>query len=474
MDRSRFDALTRLLAAKASRRTAFGALLGVALLGKAPGVLAKGNGKGKQNHARSRRKGKGKERGHDIRKVTARQESCWRAGACVPSTGSNVSRCDLEDSTAFEELDCTRCNVSRANLRGADASGANFTRANLSGSCLVDADLTGATIAGNTNIHNAIFCRTTMPYGNINNSGCNNPTACCPTCNQDPGDSCGTPGNVCCGGAQCVSGTCACPSGQTNCAGDCADLDTDEDNCGGCGVECGNDAACLDGECVIVVTPSDMEGWQFYNDQSDTTIGPSFDAGPGSPDRGAGSAELKIASSAEGKLLSARIYNGTPLADLAILKYTTYVTSSGGSAPSLQLGIDLDPGDALTGWQGRLVYVPSQTQTVALGTWKTWDVLDDGAGNGAGSWFFSRSATFAGGACPQSNMCTFQEVLTAFPDIRIHPTGDDAGDGAGIGFIGFKVGSGEGAVDANVDSLKIKLTGANQPAVVYDFEPDLD
>ena len=472
MDRFRFDELTRLLAAKGSRRAAFAALLGAALTGPAADALAKGKGKGKarKHNSRSRRKDKTKDRRQDKRKIAAQQSSCWPGVRCIPKKGGNVSKCDFAGSSEFEDFDCTRCNLSYTNLRNADASGANFTRANLSYACLVDADFSGATIAGNTNISFAIFCRTTMPGGNVNNTGCNNPTACCPTCNLDEGEACGLPGDVCCGGALCVSGTCNCPSGQTNCSGVCRDLDTDDNHCGACGTPCPSGSSCEDGECVIVVTPASMQGWQFYNDQNDTTIASSFDAGPGDPPYGDGSAELLIGGSSEGKLLSARIYNSTPLADVAVLKYTTYVTSSGGSAPSLQLGIDLDPSDAMTGWQGRLVYVPSQTQTVALGTWHTWDALDDAAGTGTGSWFFSRSATFAGGACPQSNMCTFQEVLTAFPDIHIHPTGDDPGDGAGIGFIGFKVGSGEGAVNANVDSLAIKLTGANEPTVVYNFE----
>jgi hypothetical protein len=200
-----------------------------------------------------------------------------------------------------------------------------------------------------------------------------------------------------------------------------------------------------------------MRGWQFYNDQADQEIGPSFESGPGTAPRGSGSAELEIESSAEGKLLAARIYRGTRLEDFAVLKYRTYVEpgeAAPGIAPSLQLGIDFRPNDAHTGWQGRMVYVPGATQTVTQGTWQTWDALDDGAGTGTGNWWFTRSNVFAEGQCPLSNPCTLAEVLTHFPDIRIHQIGDDPGNGAGIGFIGFKVGS------------------ANEPTVIYNFEPN--
>ena len=100
--------------------------LGAVLLGHAADLEArpgrgKGNrgkargGKGKQRHNRSRRQ--------ETRRIQAQQEDCWRAGACIPKKGANLSYCDLEDSTAFAGLDCTRCNLSRANLRGVDANG---------------------------------------------------------------------------------------------------------------------------------------------------------------------------------------------------------------------------------------------------------------------------------------------------------------------------------------------------------------
>ena len=224
MESETFDRFTRLLGGASSRRATLGAVLGAAFLGTTSDALAKGKGHGK-GKGRNHHKGKGhQKRGNDRQKparLEAEAEPCWRAGSCVPSTGSNVSYCDLEGSPAFHGLNCTRCNASRANLRGIDARGANFTRANLSYACLVDADLTGATIAGNTNLSFATFCRTKMPNGSINNSGCNQGIDCCPSC--DAAHPCTVPGQICCHG-RCVTGVC-CE------AADCAEHDCETKAC---------------------------------------------------------------------------------------------------------------------------------------------------------------------------------------------------------------------------------------------------
>ena len=201
--------------------------------------------KGKHQHQR------GKDHRAEPKRIQARAEPCWRDGACIPSTGANVSYCDLEGSTAFTGLDCTRCNLCRSNLRGVDASGATFTRANLSYACLVDANLSGATVAGNTNLSYAVLCRTTMPNGSLNNSGCHLGTDCCPTC--DIAHPCTVPGQRCCHG-RCVSAQCCA-------AGDCAEQTCKSKDCqnfqcvyanqsnGVAGSQCANPRQCCNGTC---------------------------------------------------------------------------------------------------------------------------------------------------------------------------------------------------------------------------------
>jgi hypothetical protein len=126
--------------------------------------------------------------------------------------------------------DAQPSNLSRVNFKFACLARSVFRRADLrfsdlQGTCLVDADLTGAVTNTSTNFWNAIFCRTKMPDGSINNSGCGNGTACCPTCDERT----------------------ACPPGQKCCNGKCATCPTATD--------CA-DAVCDGGKCVLVNKPN--------------------------------------------------------------------------------------------------------------------------------------------------------------------------------------------------------------------------
>lgn len=248
----------------------------------------------------------------------------------------------------------------------------------------------------------------------------------------------------------------------------------------GNGTVCGNGLECSSGQCVcpggtciVKVTPSDMLGWKFYNDQIDQPDPTTIEVGPATPPYGVGSAHLQLANTSEGKLVSAHIFNGTPLSQFDVLEYSVFVTGPGsGVAPSLQLGIDFDPDSGPTGWQGRLVFVPSATGPIPASEWRTFNVLNDSFGDGSGNWFFTQQgANGSNGVCPKSNYCTWSQVLAAFPKIRIHPQGPDEKAGAGWGFIGVKVGSGEGAVNANVDGIRIKIKGEDA-TTVYNFEPN--
>jgi len=194
---------------------------------------------------------------HDgsVKSQPTAQESCWRAGACIAGKGANVSQCNLQGYAPTATLNCTGCNVSRANLRGARLEGANFTRANLSGSCLVDATFANAIFANNTNLANAIFCRTTMPDGTVNNSGCGKATACCATC-IETGKACGPGiGGSCCGGGTCTQGICkaTCIPDPGVCAGRVCGTATDK---------CGNVHTCgkHDGACPPSKLPCNSLG----------------------------------------------------------------------------------------------------------------------------------------------------------------------------------------------------------------------
>jgi hypothetical protein len=221
MDRDRFDAFTRLFASRGSRRAALGALLGAGLLASGLEAVArkgKGNGNGKGRQGKDNGKGKGK----------ARRQSKSRRGASRTTVEAAAVCCSRDDCAPGPRQDLGGCcfqgrglsganfggaNLKRVSFAGATLIGANLGGANLEGACLVDADLTDATL-GKTNRKGAVFCRTIMPDGSPNDSGCGKGTPCCPTCNaQHP---C-APGRACCGG-RCIPGDCCVNGEQSTCA----------------------------------------------------------------------------------------------------------------------------------------------------------------------------------------------------------------------------------------------------------------
>lgn len=287
MDRERFDALARLLAATGSRRGAIGALIGAGLLGtglEAEARKRNGNRRGGGGKGKDRDKDKDKDRGKGNGKTKDRKKRaqaeqiparCCSTGNCTPGKGKNLFKCCYEDGNVANK-NFSGANLGQANFTNANASGANFQAANLGQACLVDANLTGAKINASTNLGGAIFCRTIMPDTSVNNSGCFSGTRCCPTCEQDA--QCGA-GAVCCNGnckigdcctnadcddpnePVCISNTCSPCTTDGQCGGDltccepiCTDTDTDEDNCGFCGHECSAGEDCTDGDCCLPFT----------------------------------------------------------------------------------------------------------------------------------------------------------------------------------------------------------------------------
>ena len=62
---------------------------------------------------------------------------------------------------------CESCDLSSANLEGADLRNADLGRANLEGANLKGANLKSTRLK-NTKLDRAIFCKTQMPWGEIN------------------------------------------------------------------------------------------------------------------------------------------------------------------------------------------------------------------------------------------------------------------------------------------------------------------
>ena len=211
---------------------------------------------------------------------------------------------------------------------------------------------------------------------------------------------------------------------------------------------------------TVTVGPGSLNGWYFYDDQTDVQLSDSADhgfvVGPDTPLLGTGSVHLTKTTNDKYGIATAQ-FAGTALSDITALSYSTY-RASGTTAqvPSLGFDVDSDTTDADTSYQGRLTYEPYFTHTVDTGTWQTWNTQDDAA---SGNWWFSHSTLSDGttSVCTQSDPCTWSELVDAYPNASISGQ-----------FILRTNGATNEAFDGNVDNLTMGLSGVN---TVYDFDP---
>jgi hypothetical protein len=199
---------------------------------------------------------------------------------------------------------------------------------------------------------------------------------------------------------------------------------------------------------TVTVSPTDMQGWSFAQE---IAVGSgALVNGPSNPPIGLGSAQLTVDSTGR-ELLYNPQYAGTRLDQIDVLTYSTFSqTATSILAVSLQLDVDYDLTDANLAWQGRLVYEPYQNGTVTSGVWQTWNAR-------AGEWWASGAP--GNGVCPQSNPCTWSEVLATFPNAGIRTS---------AGNVNFKAGGPwAGGFIGNVDRLVI---GGNSDTTTWNFE----
>ncbi len=210
---------------------------------------------------------------------------------------------------------------------------------------------------------------------------------------------------------------------------------------------------------TVVVTPANMHGWAFVT-ETPTGAGTLVN-GPETPPLGSGSAELTVDST--GREILAKAASGVLLADIDALSYSTYqATGEPVLEISLQLQYDSDITDANNAFQGRLVFEPYQSFTGAnlTGVWQTWEPMD-------GKWWASPNAvSTVDEACPQSNPCVWDDILTLYPNIGL---------GSPFGAYIFRAGGPwTGGFTGNVDAF---ILGIDGETVTYDFEaeePDTD
>jgi uncharacterized protein YjbI with pentapeptide repeats len=98
--------------------------------------------------------------------LTGANIGCRFSLNCAYLMNANLSGANLSN-TNFENAALDGANLSGANLRNANLDGANLSGADLSGVDLTTANLTGVELEG------AIFCKTKMPWGVVNDD-CSN------------------------------------------------------------------------------------------------------------------------------------------------------------------------------------------------------------------------------------------------------------------------------------------------------------
>jgi len=217
---------------------------------------------------------------------------------------------------------------------------------------------------------------------------------------------------------------------------------------------------------TVVVTSADTGNGWYSGDTRPPGKG-TFEAGPATPPLGAGSFELRTIGSSEKVQLLTDRYDGTALADIDGIGYSTYrdPASTGyvGTVPALNLRVSLDGDETPDTY---MVYEPYQDQgepAVQTGVWQDWDAY----AGGAAKWWLSSGA----GGCGQSTPCTWSAILAQFPDAAVQE-GVSCGNATFPkpvcpGSLGVNQGSGNSGTIANADALYVSVSGDR---TTYDFD----
>lgn len=106
-----------------------------------------------------------------LRRVSPSGDLRW-IGAVLPKT--QLSKADLRNAD-MRGANFRAANLRQADLRNANISGADFRNADLTGADLTGANLFKANLSG-VKFGSVRFCKTTMPDGSVDNSGCDTPS----------------------------------------------------------------------------------------------------------------------------------------------------------------------------------------------------------------------------------------------------------------------------------------------------------
>jgi hypothetical protein len=217
---------------------------------------------------------------------------------------------------------------------------------------------------------------------------------------------------------------------------------------------------------TVTVTPADLAGTDWYTADTRAPGTGTFENGPATPPAGAGSFELRTDTSTAKVQLFTDLYAGTALADIDGIGYSTYrdPASTGfvAGVAALNIRVDLDGNGTADAY---MVYEPYQDQgtaAVQTGVWQDWDAYN----GGSAKWWISNGA----GGCGQATPCTWDAILTAFPNATVRE-GTSCGPGGVVspcpGSLGVNQGSGNPGIVSNADAMYVSVNGSK---TTYDFE----
>jgi len=215
---------------------------------------------------------------------------------------------------------------------------------------------------------------------------------------------------------------------------------------------------------VVVVSPSDMNGWSFLTTDNNGDPAPGngntaqMVTGPATPPLGTGSAQLATApgqGDTSAQILTT-LYNGIALSSLTSLSYSTYDTVNNGQQfPYLK--ISLNNGDALffeppyqTPSSGN-PSLPNQGATV-INQWQTWNAF-------AGGWW-NNNGDFNPGTTEGSTLGV--DSLSAYLALS---------GNSGVTIAGISLRVGYASADDNFNGYVDNVTiGTTMGMTTYDFE----
>ncbi len=125
------------------------------------------------------------------------QSSDWAKKPSPPTSvaTNNALAGEAAKKRLLEVKNCVKCDLTKADLNGANLTNADLSGANLYGAYLSKADLSGARLYGanlrgarlyGANLNEAEFCDTKMPDGSINNNDCEKGAVSTPSTKTEP------------------------------------------------------------------------------------------------------------------------------------------------------------------------------------------------------------------------------------------------------------------------------------------------